>query len=304
MKKRILFGSIMIVVICGVLLLDWWMQTRATAEIVASASQPAATSAPAAMQPPQRFAVGLPVAVLVLVLTMFAFVEYTRMSVALGVLILPTAGLVGSAFLATLPFWWQLASPDRPTGTQVMLLAAFVVMAAFFEQMIRSRTEDALRRLASTLFCVLYLGLGGALMLSVRVDFGVPALVLFLAAVKFTDIGAYFTGSAVGRHKLIPWLSPGKSWEGLVGGVVVGAGMSVLAAWGLRVGLSPGTAATFGAVVGVVGQFGDLCESLLKRSARVKDSGAVVPEFGGVLDIVDSPLLAAPAAYVFLALAM
>ena len=124
---------------------------------------------------------------------------------------------------------------------------------------------------------------------------------LFLAAVKCTDIGAYFVGSAVGRHKLIVWLSPGKSWEGLIGGLAFAAGVSILVAWAWKIDAAVWEAAVFGVAVALAGQFGDLCESLLKRSARVKDSGAALPEFGGVLDLLDSPLLAAPVGYVLLA---
>ena len=141
--------------------------------------------------------------------------------------------------------------------------------------------------------------------MAIRLDFNLPVLVLFLVSVKFMDIGAYFTGSAIGKHKLIPWLSPGKTWEGLAGGTVVSAGMAILTAAALGVHLSEHPmrwvqAGVFGAVVGLVGQFGDLAESLLKRAANVKDSGHLVPEFGGLLDILDSPLLAAPAGYLLL----
>jgi phosphatidate cytidylyltransferase len=172
----------------------------------------------------------------------------------------------------------------------------------FAEQMLRARTADAVRRVAVTLLAVVYLGAGAALLVATRTDFGVPALLLVLAAVKFTDIGAYFTGSFFGRHKLIPWLSPGKSWEGLAGGLAAGAGIAMLAAAVLGPEtLTLAEAALLGVVLGLAGQFADLCESLLKRSADVKDAGAVVPEFGGVLDILDSPLLAAPVGYALLA---
>jgi len=104
-------------------------------------------------------------------------------------------------------------------------------------------------------------------------------------------------------------LSAGKSWEGLFGGLALGAGASVLAMLVMNQ-LTPldkpdlliWQAALFGGIVGLAGQFGDLSESLLKRSAHVKDSGAVLPEFGGVLDIIDSLVFAAPIGIVVLSL--
>jgi phosphatidate cytidylyltransferase len=130
-------------------------------------------------------------------------------------------------------------------------------------------------------------------------------LVMVLLVVKATDIGAFFGGRAIGRHKLIPWLSPGKTWEGLICGVLFSALVGALLA--RYIGL-PDFRLTwwkgliFGAVLGGIGQAGDLLESLMKRDAEVKDSGALVPGFGGILDIIDSPLLAAPFAYLMFSL--
>jgi phosphatidate cytidylyltransferase len=186
-----------------------------------------------------------------------------------------------------------------------MLIVGMVVCFVFAEQMALRTTTDAFRRIACTMLTVMYLGVSGAIIMNIRMAYGVPVLVLFMAAVKSTDIGAYFTGSAIGRHKLIPWLSPGKTWEGLFGGMAAAGGIGMLAVWAMDIHIAGlavplWRAAIFGVVVGLIGQFGDLSESLLKRSVNVKDSGAVVPEFGGVLDILDSPLLAAPAGYLML----
>ena len=117
-------------------------------------------------------------------------------------------------------------------------------------------------------------------------------------AVKGADIGAYFTGTAIGRHKLIPWLSPGKSIEGLIGAIVFGA----LITYGLVCVLPQDTTIRelynlgaakllfIGAGLALVGQFGDLSESLLKRDADIKDSARLIPEFGGFCDLLDSIL--------------
>src|SRR5262249_23507982 len=119
------------------------------------------------------------------------------------------------------------------------------------------------------------------------------------------DIGAYFTGKAIGRHKLIPWLSPGKTWEGLFGGIAAAALVAAGAAALYRhclgtngIGLMPcGYAAFVGALFAIAGQAGDLLESVLKRDAGVKDSGQALPGMGGVLDVLDSILLTAPLAF-------
>jgi phosphatidate cytidylyltransferase len=125
---------------------------------------------------------------------------------------------------------------------------------------------------------------------------------------KACDIGAYFTGRSLGRRKLIPWLSPGKTVEGLIGGLAFSGLVALgLAAAGNRWGLVGertlplAWAAAAGVIIGGLGHVGDLLESLLKRDAGVKDSGQSVPGFGGVLDVVDSPLLVAPLAYWLLA---
>jgi len=284
---RILFGTIMAAAMIGLLWLD--------GHIESGLESPDSSPLP-----------GLPLALLVVALLVVSFRELSRMAAATGLQLLGVTGMLGTIVLACFPYWWPLAAGGRANAygqLPPLALLSFLMLAVLGEQMIRHRIDQAFRRVAGTLAAVLYLGIGGALILHLRFRGGVPCLVLFLVAVKCTDVGAYFTGVAFGRHKMIPWLSPGKSWEGLAGGLAAGAGTAVLITWWFSIpGLSCVEAAIFGVAIGVAGQFGDLCESLLKRSAQVKDSGAVLPEFGGVLDIVDSPLLAAPVALVLLAI--
>ena len=122
-----------------------------------------------------------------------------------------------------------------------------------------------------------------------------------------TDTGAYFVGRSVGRHKLIPSVSPGKSVEGALGGLV----LAIVAAWlyertvlvpVAHLAFVPGAALLFGAVVSAAAQVGDLAESLIKREAGVKDSSHVIPGHGGVLDRLDSLLFVLPTAYWLLGL--
>ncbi|MSR41179.1 MAG: CDP-archaeol synthase [Phycisphaerales bacterium] len=126
-------------------------------------------------------------------------------------------------------------------------------------------------------------------------------LVAALLTTKSSDIGAYAVGCTIGRHKLIPWLSPGKSWEGFIGGIATSALVAALFAHFGNASLAPNDqlpvtfAAIVGAFLGCTGQCGDLCESALKRDAGAKDSGNLLPGMGGVLDVLDSLLLAGPA---------
>lgn len=160
-----------------------------------------------------------------------------------------------------------------------------------------ARTKDpasAVHAAVSACFSAVYLGVFPASMLLIRAEFGAMVLLGAIGVIKACDIGAYFTGRSVGKRKLIAWLSPGKTWEGLVGGLALAAGTAaILSIWTSWIGWVE--AAIVGAGLGLAGQAGDLFESALKRTAAVKDSGAV-PGFGGVLDLVDSPLVGAPAA--------
>jgi len=128
-----------------------------------------------------------------------------------------------------------------------------------------------------------------------------------LLVVKMGDVGAYFTGSRYGKHKLFPRISPNKTWEGFTGGIVAAAVSSVL--FHVLVGgclgvfrLTGWDAVILGLVLGCAGVLGDLFESLVKRASGVKDSGEIVPGMGGILDIIDSLLFGLPLLYAYLLL--
>lgn len=212
--------------------------------------------------------------------------------------------------------WFRSVKPHYVIPT---VLAA-ALLAALLWQSRNRRVEGAMANAGGTLFAVVYLGILPGFFLPICMTHSAWMMLAIVAVVKSADIGAFATGKLVGKHKLIPWLSPGKTIEGFVGGLllagVVGAILAALMKNSPPVNpvdaqrwerVSPVMALIGGGLSGIflgaVGQVGDLLESLLKRDAGVKDSGKV-PGFGGVLDILDSPLLAAPAAYWLLKLVL
>ena len=216
----------------------------------------------------------------------------------------------GSNVLALHAFATQFP-PFKPYGTSAL---AFIIVSVMLLAALRRawsrQAADAIHDMAGTVLATLYLGGLMWFLLALRVkNISAPvgdhtrfvgdtiAILTIFFTVKATDIGAYFGGKALGRHKLIPWLSPGKTWEGLVCGVITAGVVGALWATAMRY-FSWEKGFIFGVIIGAIGQSGDLLESMMKRDAAVKDSGSSIPGFGGVLDVIDSPLLAAPFAYI------
>jgi len=162
-------------------------------------------------------------------------------------------------------------------------------------------------RIATTLMGVAYIGVLGSFLTLLRFhggpDVGSFSLALVISAAKGTDIGAYTFGKLFGRHLMTPRLSPKKTWEGALGGLIFSVAFvsAVTMAEGAVMGAATlGTwpkLVTFALTVSVAGQLGDLAESMLKREAHVKDASSSIPGFGGVLDLLDSLFLAAPAGW-------
>ncbi len=134
---------------------------------------------------------------------------------------------------------------------------------------------------------------------------GLYYVVWVFVATKFTDVGGLVIGVPFGKHKIAPNISPAKSWEGCLGGLVASAGASALYAWLLRDGcglsfMVPWKAAVLALPIAVLSIPSDLIESVFKRLAGAKDSGATIPGIGGALDLIDSMVLTSPAALVLL----
>lgn len=196
-------------------------------------------------------------------------------------------GLLTSGLLAGMAFHW----PMWP------LVLALFFLAALFGLGGQDNQRGFLTGV-SALFGALYLGgLFSYMDLLRSLPHGVHLAIYVILVVWGTDAGAYFAGKAWGRHRLLPRVSPGKTWEGAIGGLLAGLVAGAL----LWLWLGPGHNLASGAVIGltlsVAGQIGDLMESNLKRYVGAKDSGALLPGHGGVMDRFDSALFAMPVAY-------
>jgi phosphatidate cytidylyltransferase len=185
----------------------------------------------------------------------------------------------------------------------VVLMVSFVVQSLQFEKPGRT-----MAKIAGTVLVVAYVGLLGSFTLQLRWFEGrlqgIVALVFLVATAKGADTGAYAMGRLAGRHQLWPSLSPKKTVEGAVGGLIFGVAAALIVAAIARYILKIPTlewkvAALYGLVIGAVAQLGDLMESMIKRDCERKDASAVVPGFGGVLDVIDSLIFAGPVAYLF-----
>jgi phosphatidate cytidylyltransferase len=179
------------------------------------------------------------------------------------------------------------------TALTCVLLLAFLWEMAWFR-----KPDGAVTRIAHLFFCTAYAGLLPAYFCQLRwiPDVGLAAMALAVFVPKLGDVFAYLTGKFLGRHPMTPVLSPRKTWEGLIGGLAGSVLASVLICHWASV--SPaGGAVAFGLALGLAGVLGDLAESLIKRDCGRKDASGAVPGFGGVLDVIDSVLFAAPLAY-------
>lgn len=217
--------------------------------------------------------------------------------------------------------WWgrfghmPISIPsDDNTLAQVMLAYALTILVLFLLATYRYREPGAsMETLGAELLIVSYIGVLLGVVAQLRwvagSDAGYLVMGSMLIVTKGGDVGAYFLGRLFGRRKLVPLLSPGKTWAGAVG-ALIGSALSAVAWLQFATPLfTPAgdppwqpplwyASALYGLILGVTGLVGDLCESLIKRDVGKKDSSSLLPGFGGLLDLIDSVLYAGPVAYV------
>jgi len=263
---------------------------------------------------------GIVLSAIALVVAALAAGEMQRMFRHRGVHASPSAIYVASLLpvaASCVPIWFPKALALQTTGNTgwLALGLAFGVMAALVSEMRRYHEPGkSILNVAHVALAAFYVGaLVGMLVQLRQVNSpnsiagwrGLFPLLAMIATVKLSDICQYVVGRSVGRNKLAPSLSPGKTWEGALGGILLA---TVIAAAGIAY-VTQGTAGfrmshlllawCYALSVAVAGIIGDLAESLLKRDAGVKDSSDWLPGFGGVLDLLDSILFAAPVGYLW-----
>lgn len=226
------------------------------------------------------------------VVALLALREFYRLAQGAGGQAFPLPGYALGAALV-LGMAWRGADAVPP-------LLALAVAVSLVGAMVRWQEDRPDTGWLWTLGGLLYLPLllGHFLWLR-QLPLGREWVFLVLLGTFATDTAAYFTGHAVGRHRLAPRLSPGKTGEGAIGGLIAATASVALlsAAFGLPMSLS--AAVLLGLLVGAITQIGDLAESYLKRVAQTKDAGEVIPGHGGLLDRLDSLVFGAPVVYYY-----
>jgi len=198
---------------------------------------------------------------------------------------------------------------DAPAKQPDLILATIAVflMALLVSQMFRFRADFSkmLIGIGVTLLGVMYVAFLGGYLVATRMGFeqfpnlSTHLLGYFFLVVFASDTGAYFTGRAIGKHKLAPAISPGKTIEGLIGGILSAAAVAALATWWFFPELPYQWSIPLAIVLALVGVLGDLAESAIKRGSKTKDAASILPGHGGFLDRLDSLLFGAPILYYF-----
>jgi phosphatidate cytidylyltransferase len=270
------------------------------------------------LMPLQLVIVGMGIAEVLYLFRAGGFKPRIKLTVLVGVLVAASFGTS-----VVYDYYEILGSkPPPPTTTQdydirlPILALAGGVIALFLGEIHRyPRAGSGLVHTSMSVFAITYVAVCFGFLSYLRLygpdepkdaanGWGIVAVVSMVAIVKLNDTGAYFTGRLIGRNKMTPVLSPKKTWEGAIGGIVVASLFSCLfflyiAPQFVRgpVPLRPISWIIYAVILSVAGIFGDLAESLIKREMHQKDSSAWLPGLGGVLDIIDAVLFAAPVAY-------
>ncbi|MBK9153376.1 MAG: phosphatidate cytidylyltransferase [Chloracidobacterium sp.] len=272
MKTRLLTAAVALPILLASIILPWWV--------------------------PETIWIFVVIAVAALAAGMFEFYSLTKkleLKADAGIAYLGAAGLTVS---------FIVDAPVRAPELLFNALAVFLIIV-FITQTFRFQKDFSkmLTGMGVTVLGVMYIAFLGGFLISTRVGFdpvlSTKLLLFFFVVIFGSDAGQYFSGKALGKRKLAPAISPGKTVEGAVGGLVSAGGFAALCTLVFFPELPYKFAVPLGIVMAALGMLGDLAESAIKRGAGTKDAASVLPGHGGLLDRLDSLLFNAPIVYYF-----
>lgn len=247
---------------------------------------------------------------LITLISVLTLREFYKLMQGAGLAPFDKLGMTFGALITIAP--WLEAKFDLPATHTLSIAVIIFSVRVLGEREPHNRVEA----LAGTLFGLVYVAF--MLQYLVRIVTPLPGdsidptgrLLLFVwlvAVSKFCDVGALLSGMAFGKHRMSPQISPKKTWEGAVGGVLISMGIGAFVAWLCRAHfppyITPGLAALMAAPIALTAIVSDLIESVIKRRATIKDSGGIIPGIGGVFDVSDSLILTAPLGFFLFRLA-
>lgn len=230
---------------------------------------------------------------LILALAAIGYAEFIRMNEIPYRSLTAWIGFAG-VFVFVFP-WESWTESISPSFERI----AWTLLFAFLAVTVITKNRTTVDRAAIAFLGAIYVGVGFQYMVETRLEHGLYWTLFIFICIWVTDIGAYFSGWAFGKHLLWPSISPKKTIEGAVGGSLIAIAVALLFAWYSPERLDFGQAMILGLAISLAGQFGDLIESAYKRVRGTKDSGGLFPGHGGVLDRCDSWLIVFPLLYIF-----
>jgi phosphatidate cytidylyltransferase len=249
--------------------------------------------------------------VIITFVALLGLVEFYNLARKRGLPCFKVSGVIGGVLLMIGTFLnvtgklGSHGSPARVNDFETSFLILFVLGLCLRQLMSRDNTSG-LSAIAVTLLGLMYVPWLLNFLQKINYFPGIQGtyyLLYFILLTKFSDMGAYVVGTLIGRHKMIPRISPGKTWEGFAGAILVSTGASVVFTHfldGRMAGMNVHHAIVLGILLSSTAVIGDLIESLFKRECGAKDSGNLLPGIGGVLDLLDSLLFNAPIMYLYL----
>ena len=246
-------------------------------------------------------------------LAVTGLLEFYNMVEKRGLICFKEWGIFGGILLMASTFFYVSGilgakdAPAKPADFESSILVIFVLGLCVKQFTSKTNTAGILA-ISTTLFGLMYVPWLLNFVQKINYfpkigDNGRWYVLYFILVTKFSDLGAYVTGSLIGKHKMIPRISPGKTWEGFGGAIVISTGVSMIFAHfaGDKLyGMNMMHAFILGIVLSLAAVIGDLIESLFKRESGIKDSGSFFPGIGGILDLLDSILFNAPLMYLYL----